>query len=207
MYGRVTWYTGPKERLDDGIEGFKQLLPKIQQLPGYVGSALLVDRETAEAATIVYYQDEQALTESRAAVKQMRDAEASQTDIKSTRVEEYEITIMERAQAGTTGRWGRLITGTADPSKVEEATAMVQRSAAALKQQPGFRSFVSGANRQSGAAFTGTTFDTLEQLDASNAAVVDTREQIRDMASIKDLKIQVFEIAVADVAATSGARV
>ncbi|HEX6349732.1 MAG TPA: hypothetical protein VF160_10130 [Candidatus Dormibacteraeota bacterium] len=147
------------------------------------------------------------MTEGRALIKQIRDAEAGQTGIRSTRIEEYEITIMERAQPGTTGRWGRLITGTGDPSKVEEATAMVQKSVAALKQQPGFRSFVAGANRQSGAAFTGATFDTREQLDASNAAVVDTREQIREMASIKDLKIQVFEIVVADVAATSGARV
>ncbi len=207
MYGRVTWFAGPKEGLDQGIEGFKQLLPKLQQLPGYVGSALLVDREAAQAATIVYYQDEQALTESRAAVKQMRDSTAAETGIKSTRIEEYEITIMERAQAGTTGKWGRLITGTADPSRLEEATAMVQKSVSVLKQQPGFRSYVAGANRQSGAAFTGTTFDTREQLDASNAALVDAREQIRETASIKDLKLQDFEIEVADVAATSGVRV
>jgi len=194
--------------MDQGIEDFKALLPKLQQLPGYVGCALLVDREAGEASTIVYYRDLQTMNESREVVRKMREAEAADTAIKSTRIEEYEITAMERAQAGTTGRWGRLITGTADISYLDEATALViQKSVPILKQQPGFRSFVGGANRQNGAAFTGATFDTREQLEASNAALADSREEVRRRGNIRDLKAQVFEIVVADVAATAGARV
>jgi len=206
MYGRVTWYTGSPDRAEAGIQGFKDALPSVQKLPGYLGAALLVDRDGGEAMTIAYYRDQQALADTRAMATQIREAQQEQ-GARVTRVEEYEITAMERSEPGTTGSWGRVITGTMEPSGLDEAIALVQKSISILKQQPGFRSFIGGVNRETGAAFTGTTFDTREQLEASNAAVADARQEIRERGQIGDVKAQVFEIAVADVGATSGARV
>ena len=208
MYGRVTWYKGPPEKADEGIQAFKDLLPKIQQLPGYSGVALMVDRDAGEALTIVYYRDRSALDESRAIVKQMREAIQQQQREDVTRIEEYEITTMERAQAGTTGTWARVITGTTQPSKLDQGVALVNRDALPiLKRQKGWRSFVGGVNRQSGAAITGTTFDTQEQLEASNAPLTAFRDELQKILDLKDRKSQVFEIVVADVAATATLRV
>ena len=208
MYGRVTWYKGPPEKADEGIQAFKDLLPKIQQLPGYSGGALMVDRDAGEALTIVYYRDRSALDESRAIVKQMREAIQQQQREDVTRIEEYEITTMERAQPGTTGTWCRVITGTTQPSKLDQGVALVNRDALPiLKRQKGWRAFVGGVNRQSGAAITGTTFDTREQLEASNAPLTAFRDELQKILDLKDRKSQVFEIVVADVAATATLRV
>ena len=50
-----------------------------------------------------------------------------------------------------------------DPSKINEATSNVgQDLAAAVRQQPGCQSFMGGANRATGEAFTISTWDTEE---------------------------------------------
>lgn len=207
MYGRVTWYKGTPERADEGIRGFNELLPKIKQLPGYIGCALMIDRDASEALTIVYYRDRMALEESRPIVGKMRQGIQNQGD-QVTRVEEYEITIMERAQPGTTGKWARVITGTAHPSRLDEGVAAVNKKAVPiLQKQKGWRSFVGGVNRDNGSAMTGTTFDSKEQLDASNTALTGFRQELQETLELKDLKAQVFEIVVADIAATATSRI
>jgi hypothetical protein len=209
MYGRVTWYKGSAgEDPDEGIKAFEELLPNIRQLPGYVGCALMIDRPAAEALSIVYYQDHKSLEESRALVARMRQGMPGGGPAVS-RIEEYEITTMERAQPGTTGKWARVISATAgDTSRLNEGIKAVnERSVPVLKQQSGFRSFVGGVNRDNGAAVTGATFDTAEQLEASNAALAPIRADIQKLGELKDLKIQVFEIVVADVSATSALHV
>lgn len=208
MHGRVTWYKGQSERTEAGIQGFKDMLPKIQQLPDHLGSALMVDRPASEALSIVYYRDSKSLDESRPMVAKMREQVRSTAGEQATRIEEYEITIMERSQPGTTGRWCRVITGTAAPAHLDQGVDEVNKKALpALRQQKGWRSFVGGVNRQNGAAITGTTFDSEDQLEASNSALSGLRDELAKKIQLKDAKAQVFEIVVADVAATTELRV
>jgi len=207
MYGRVTWYTGSPDRIEAGIQGFKDSLPTVQKLPGYLSAALLVDRDGGEAMTIAYYRDQQALADTRAMATQIREGQQEQ-GIQVTKVEEYEITTMERSQPGTTGHWGRVLTATADPSRLDEAVAIVNENAVPIvKGLSGFRSYIGGVNRETGAAFTGLTFDTRDQLEASNAPAAGLREEVKRQAQLSDVKMQVFEIVVADVAATARATV
>jgi quinol monooxygenase YgiN len=208
MFARITWYKVPPDKMEAGIKAFDQWLPAVQAFDGYAGAALLVDRAAGEAVTVAYYQDRAALKTSAEKAGMIRQQATDQAGSSVVGVEEYEITLVDRAQPSASNVWARVITGTGRTDRLDEAVAAINdRGLPIMREQKGYRGFIAGANRETGKAITAAIFDTRDDLEASNAAMSEFRQQIREQGDVSDLKAQVFEIAVADVPAsiTAGA--
>jgi heme-degrading monooxygenase HmoA len=101
MWARLSRFAGlPPERIDEAIRDFKeQQVPAFEQLPGFEGVAVMVDRGAGKAAAITYWATEEALKESDKLADQARD-QAMQTaqPAREPIVDRYEV-VFERSPA------------------------------------------------------------------------------------------------------------
>lgn len=70
---RVTWTRMPRERMDTNREMFAdEVLPRLEQLPGFCSASLLLDRDTGRGALAIVYDSADALAGSRQAAAGIR---------------------------------------------------------------------------------------------------------------------------------------
>jgi heme-degrading monooxygenase HmoA len=103
MWARLSRFAGlPPERIDRAIREFQeQQLPAFEQLPGFQGVALMVDRGAGKAAAITYWASQDALKQSDKLADRARD-QAIQTaqPAREPIVDRYEV-VFEHARAGS----------------------------------------------------------------------------------------------------------
>src|SRR5215212_4123397 len=103
MWARLSRFAGlPPERIDQAIREFQeQQLPAFEQVPGFQGVALMVDRGAGKAAAITYWANQDALKQSDKLADRARD-QAIQTaqPAREPIVDRYEV-VFERARAGS----------------------------------------------------------------------------------------------------------
>jgi heme-degrading monooxygenase HmoA len=101
MWARLSRFAGlPPERIDQAIREFREeQLPAFEQLPGFEGVAVMVDRGSGKAAAITYWASQEALKESDKLADRARD-QAMQTaqPAREPIVDRYEI-LLERSGA------------------------------------------------------------------------------------------------------------
>jgi heme-degrading monooxygenase HmoA len=104
MWARLSRFAGlPPERIDQAIREFQeQQLPTFEQLPGFEGVAVMVDRSAGKAAAITYWASREALKQSDKLADRARD-QAVQTaqPERDPIVDRYEV-VLERSPAGST---------------------------------------------------------------------------------------------------------
>lgn len=71
---RVTWLQGSPEDVDDNVDLFRsQVLPRLEEIPGFCSVSVLVDHATGRASTAVTYETREALEQSRQAAREIRE--------------------------------------------------------------------------------------------------------------------------------------
>jgi heme-degrading monooxygenase HmoA len=95
MHARMTRLEVPAERVDEGIEEYRNTLATFRELDGNQGAFLLVDRGGGTAVGVTLWEDEGALSESRDRANQLREQAAEATDAGIKSVEEYEVAVWE----------------------------------------------------------------------------------------------------------------
>lgn len=72
-YARVTMTEVPADRVDAGIESFRQqVLETARGLPGYKGASLLLDRANGRAIGMSFWDSEEALADATARMDEVR---------------------------------------------------------------------------------------------------------------------------------------
>ena len=72
-WARVTWTRLQREQMDEHRDVFRsEVLPQIEQLPGFCSASLLLDRHTGRSAVAVAYESREALTDARATALALR---------------------------------------------------------------------------------------------------------------------------------------
>ena len=103
MWARLSRFAGlPPERIDQAIREFtEEQLPAFEQLPGFEGVAVMVDRSAGKAAAITYWASQEALKQSDKLADRARD-QAVQTaqPAREPIVDRYEVAF-ERSRAGS----------------------------------------------------------------------------------------------------------
>ncbi len=91
MHARVSTYTGTSEKVAQLVEQLDQARPALNQLDGFQGAYVLVDRSSGNAMTITLWSSEQTAQASAESATRMRStaAEASGYTIQS--VATYEV--------------------------------------------------------------------------------------------------------------------
>ncbi|MGP4018078.1 antibiotic biosynthesis monooxygenase [Saccharopolyspora sp. 5N708] len=93
MHARVGTYTGPSDALDQLARGVDRLQPELQQLGGFRGAYVLVDRDSGKAMTVTFWADEQAAKDSAEAANRMRRRAAIASGQTIQNVETYEVAL------------------------------------------------------------------------------------------------------------------
>jgi hypothetical protein len=152
MYARVVTGLYQPGKLDEGLQIFRDsTVPAARQQPGFRGALGLVDRNTGKAIAI-------ALRETAADIQATESSGYLQEQFakivpllaETPTVEVYEVSIQETQQGGA-GTYARVLTATAQLSKMDEGMQIVRDSVLPVaRQQPGFRGGVWLLDRSTG---------------------------------------------------------
>lgn len=208
MFIRIVRTTGsaePEQRQAALRAWQENIEPVLKQQKGYLGAVILAAVGSGDGSSITYWQDEQALEASGAATQSLRDRSPQLTGRQVTEIDTFEITFMERMKPVSTPAFLRSNELISDLSKIDTGTAMVRdRVFPAVKGQPGFRALVSAVNRRTGRTLVSTTWDSMEDLERSEAAVVDLREESARATGATGVKVEKWEAIYAEVPAQAG---
>jgi len=91
---RVTWSRVQREQMDGHRELFaSQILPKVEQLPGFCSASLLLDRHTGRTTIAVAYQSREALERNRSAALGLRAEALRRLPSELLDVAEFEVAL------------------------------------------------------------------------------------------------------------------
>ena len=96
MFARVSFFEGPTDKIDEGIEYVKaNVLPRARKMDGWKGIANLVDRSTGKELTITLWESENAMRASEEAANTLRSDAAEHASQEIHGLEHYEVAIFE----------------------------------------------------------------------------------------------------------------
>jgi quinol monooxygenase YgiN len=209
MFIRGTRVQTPPDEVDAAIANFKdKIVPTARATPGCIGAVLLVDRKTGAAIGSTYWDSARSMAAAEHMGVQTRTQAAA--DVRGTQivnVERFEVVIMERSAPPKEGTFARLNSGNSDPAKIDALIDFVKGQVLpVVKAQKGYRALLMGVDRQTGRTVTSTTWDTLEDLHASEPKVAGLRKQSVQTADASGpVEVEIFEGAVVDLAVPAAA--
>ncbi|TME53469.1 MAG: hypothetical protein E6I60_08910 [Chloroflexi bacterium] len=206
MYVRVTRVQSPPDAIEKGIAYFTQnVVPAAKAAKGNAGQVLLVDRKTGAAVGITLWETAQALSASEQMGMTSRTQSAAAMGGSIVNVERFEQVIQDRAQPPKAGTFVRLNAVAGDPEKIDGAIKFIEKSLPTLKAQKGYRGLIMNVDRMTGRGTVSSMWDSLADLEGSESKVSGLRRDAAEAAGAADVKVEIFEVAFADI--TQPARV
>ena len=94
MFARVSTLRGAPEQIDDGIRQVREnVLPSVEQMDGYQGGYLLVDRQNGTSISITLWESEEAMRASEEAANQLRSDAAGAAGAQIASVDRCEVVL------------------------------------------------------------------------------------------------------------------
>ena len=94
MFARVSTFTGASDQVDEAVRQVREdVLPRTEQLDGYRGAYLLVDRENGKSLAVTFWESEEAMRESEEATSTLRSEIADSLGTQMIGVERYEVAV------------------------------------------------------------------------------------------------------------------
>lgn len=197
MYGRMTRIQGSPDAIEKGVASFeKDVSSPASQLPGFQGIVLMVNRETGEAISVSYWQDEAALKATEPVSVRMRSEVAESTGTTVTEVSTGEILDMIRIAPAQSGTFIRLNTVDGQPDKLDAAIERYRtKIIPALKECPGLRAAILSVNREQSRLVVSSVWNSAQEREASDARLLDLRRETGEIAGAQAVKVELFESA------------
>lgn len=73
MFARVTTYQGRPGQAEQPVQRFEEARDRLEELDGFEGAYFLYDQKTGKAMTITFWESEEAMRASAAAIAPLRD--------------------------------------------------------------------------------------------------------------------------------------
>jgi heme-degrading monooxygenase HmoA len=203
MYARVLRVNGDPAKADDGIETYRsRVAPALKEQGGYAGARLLINRETGAGMSITFWQDEQTLRASEAALASVRGDTMSRFGANDPTAENYEVVVQHRPQPTEAGNFVRVTSLDGDPAKVDEAIRHFETEVVpAVSQLAGSRAVVLFVDRSTGNALVATVWDTKKDLEASTDEAKAIAVRAMEVSGLSNRRVEGFEVAFAELLA------
>ena len=202
MYIRATRVHTPPEKIQDAIRNFESnVVKRVRSAQGNQGAILLVNRQTGDGMGITYWESAKALGASeQLGIDSRSQAAQNVPGAQIVNVERAEVVIMERSGPPKAGTFVRLVSGAADPQKLDAAVGVLRKNLPTIKGLKGFRAAVAAIDRQTGRTFVSSVWDTRQDLDASDSAISGFRQEAAKAGGVNPdtLKVEIFESAVVE---------
>jgi heme-degrading monooxygenase HmoA len=94
VFARVSTFTGTSDQMDEAVSQVREsVIPRLEQLDGYKGSYLLVDRENGKSLVVTFWESEEAMSASEEAANTLRSEAADAFGTQMVGVERYEVAV------------------------------------------------------------------------------------------------------------------
>ena len=206
MHVRMLRLQNDPTKADEALKLWEEhTLPLIKKQPGFAGATLIGNRKTGEAISATYWDSEQHMKDARDNVRPTGLKNLETTGSRIVEENECEVAVMQRFQPAKAGTFIRITTLTADPAKREQGVAeFKQKVVPSVQKQPGARSSFLFVNHSNGKTYGGSGWDSQQDLQKSEAAIVDARRDIIEDIGGKDAKTESFEVLYTEILATAG---
>lgn len=201
MWVQVVRIRPPAQRSQPPGEGFRQTaLPRLMEMDGFGGAIMLRSRTENLGSTATYWRDREALEAAAPAIERGRSEAATSQGFEVLEVDHFEVVALDRKDIPAPGQFVRSTDGRGDPARKEEAAKLLQdRILPLVKAMPGYVSFISLANPDSGRIVTSSTWATEADLTESGQAVMSARDDVVLQISASVDRIDEWEVILSEL--------
>jgi hypothetical protein len=198
VYARSTTINAQPASIDAGVAHVRdEVLPALNQLDGFVGLSMMVDRGSGRCIATSAWADEDAMRESAGQVGPIRSRAAEMLG-GSPEVEEWDIAVMHRDHPTHDGACVRTAWLQTDPAGVDAAIDVYKMDA--LPRIEGLDGFCSASfmvNRATGRAVSSACFESRAAMEASREAANQIRTAGTNKANATILDVDEFDLTLA----------
>lgn len=206
MYARSTSIEAQASNIDAGIAYVRdEVMPALQDMDGYVGLSLLVDRESGRCIATSAWETEDALRTSTEQAAPLRDR-ATEIFGGDVTVDPWEIGVLHRDHRSNEGACVRATWIKMPPDQVERAIEFYKTSVLpSLEDLEGFCSASLLINRSSGRGVSSATFDSHDAMERNREQAKElrntrTRELGADIVDVGEFDLAIAHLRVPEMA-------
>ena len=206
MYARSTSIEAQTSNIDAGIAYVRdEVMPALQDVDGYVGLSLLVDRESGRCIATSAWETEDALRTSTEQAAPLRDR-ATEIFGGDVTVDPWEIGVLHRDHRSNEGACVRATWIKMPPDQVERAIEFYKTSVLpSLEDLEGFCSASLLINRSSGRGVSSATFDSHDAMERNREQAKElrntrTRELGADIVDVGEFDLAIAHLRVPEMA-------
>jgi heme-degrading monooxygenase HmoA len=180
-------------------------MPALQEMDGYVGLSLLVDRESGRCIATSAWETEETMRESTERAAPLRER-ATQVFGGDVSVDEWEIGVLHRDHRSSEGACVRATWIRMPPDQAGRAIEFYKDSVLpSLEDLEGFCSASLLMNRESGRGVSSATFDSREAMDRNQEQAKElrntrTRELGADVIDVGEFELAIAHLRVPEMA-------
>ncbi len=197
VHARTTTIQAQTSSIDDGIAYMRDdLMPELENIDGYVGISLLVDRESGRCIITTAWDSEDAMNASAEKAKQLRSQAVERMAGSVEKIEGWEIGVLHRDHQSADGACVRATWIKVPPDQADRSIEFYKESVLpSLEDLEGFCSASLLIDRSSGRAVSSATFDSREAMDRNQEHAKELRN-----ARTRELGADVLDIGEFDLA-------
>jgi len=207
VHARSTTIQAQTSSIDDGIAYMRDdLMRELENVEGYVGISLLVDRESGRCIITAAYETEEAMRASADKANQLRSQAAERFGGDVQTVEEWEIGVLHRDHQSRDGACVRATWIRVPRDQADRAIEFYKDSVLpSLEELEGFCSSSLLIDRSSGRAVSSTTFDSRDAMERNREQAKElrntrTRELGADMTDVGEFELALAHLRVPEMA-------
>jgi heme-degrading monooxygenase HmoA len=199
VHARSTTIQAQTSSIDDGIAYMRDdLMRELENVDGYVGISLLVDRESGRCIITAAYETEDAMRAAADKANQLRSQAAERFGGSVEKIEEWEIGVLHRDHHSGEGSCVRATWIRMPSDQSDRAIEFYKDSV--LPSLEGLEGFCSASlliNRSSGRGVSSATFDSREAMDRDRDKATELRNARTRELGADVLDVGEFELALA----------
>lgn len=198
MYARSTTIQAQPSNIDDGIAYVRdEVMPALQDMEGYVGLSMLVDREAGRCIATSAWETEEAMHASTEVAAPLRER-AGEIFGGEITVDTWEIGSMHRDHRSADGACVRVTWIKMPPDQADRAIEFYKTSVLpSLEDLEGFCSASLMVNRSKGRGVSSATFDSREAMERNREQAKELRNARTRELGADVLDVGEFELALA----------
>lgn len=174
------------------------LMPELENIEGYVGISLLVDRESGRCIITTAWETEDAMRASADKAKELRSQATERFEGSVEKVEEWEIGVLHRDHESNEGACARVTWIKVPPDQANKALEFYKSDVlSSLEELQGFCSASMLMNHSSGRAVSTATFDSREAMEGNREQAKELRNTRSREMGADVLDVGEFELAIA----------
>ena len=198
MYARTTTIQGTSAAIDDATAYMRDdVMPAVQQMDGFVGLSILVDRDSGRCIVANAWQTEEAMRATMDRVGPLRDRVAEVLGGRPE-VQTWEIVVLHRVREAPAGAWVRVTWPRIDPPRLDQLLDTYRMGVLPrLEEMDGFCSASMLVDRTEGAAAGTVTFKDRASLERTRDAAAAIRERASQEIGVTFADVAEFELVLA----------